>query len=134
MFEYLELAFETAFIDSENFIRVNLVGYPKDYPDLYFDYMMTAEFDLAIGGIAGSNMNAASLLDTFSSDNRGGFTVNWGIDTSVANILVEYIDSNGIMHQEYWSFDAISSVLNGEVYIFEGKEAEAPPGEITPIT
>jgi ABC-type oligopeptide transport system substrate-binding subunit len=134
MFEYIELAFETAFIDSENFIRVDIVGYPKAFPDIYYDHMLLAEFDLAIGGISGSTLDASSFLDTYSSDNRSGFTLNWGIDTSEANILVEYIDSDGIMHQEYWSFDAISSVLNGEVYVFEGKEAEAPPGEVTPIT
>ncbi len=126
VFEYLELVFETAFIDSENFIRVNLVGYPKEFPDIYYDHMLKGEFDLAIGGISGSTLDASSFLDTFSSDNRSGFTLNWGIDTSKTNILVEYIDGEGIMHQEYWSFDAISSVLNGEVYVVEGEETEAP--------
>ncbi|MEC9484481.1 MAG: ABC transporter substrate-binding protein [Candidatus Izemoplasma sp.] len=125
MFEYLKQAFESAFVDDENYVKVELEGYPKDFPGIYYDYMMIGQFDLSIGGISGSTLDAASFLDTYSSDNRSGFTLNWGIDTSVAEIEVAY-EFDGEKRYEIWSFDAIHSVLNGEVYLVDGEEGDVP--------
>ncbi len=123
---YLETAFEDAFQSETHNIKVDLHILAKDFPGIYYDYMMIGEFDLSIGGISGSTLDAASFLDTYSSDNRSGFTLNWGIDTSVAEIEVNYYDLDGVRHREMWSFDAICSVLNGEKYISAGEEAEGP--------
>ncbi len=134
MFEYLETAFESAFQSTTHYINVDLVGFAKDFPDIYYDYMMIGEFDLSIGGISGSTLDAASFLDTYCSDNRGGFTLNWGIDTSVAEIPVLYQDAAGVWKYEEWSFDAITAALNGKVFIVDGEEAEVPSATITDIT
>jgi ABC-type oligopeptide transport system substrate-binding subunit len=137
MYNYIRDAFEEAFVDDVNFVEVRLEGFAKQFPAIYYDYMMTGEFDLSIGGISGSALDAASFLDTYSSDNRSGFTLNWGIDTSVAEIPVVYNDSEGVRHNEVWSFDAIVSILNGEVYVIDGEEAEVPAAkdiEYTPTT
>jgi ABC-type oligopeptide transport system substrate-binding subunit len=137
MYEYIEDAFEAAFVDETNWVTVELAGFAKDFPDIYYDYMMIGEFDLSIGGISGSTLDAASFLDTYASDNRSGFTLNWGIDTSVAEINVVYNDFEGVRHNEMWSFDAIHSALNGEVYLSEGAEAIVPAAkdfEYTPTT
>jgi ABC-type oligopeptide transport system substrate-binding subunit len=123
---YIEQAFEDAFVDDVNNIEFDLVVKAKDFPGIYYDYMMIGEFDLSIGGISGSTLDAASFLDTYSSDNRSGFTLNWGIDTSVAEIEVNYADKDGVVHKEIWSFDAIVSALNGEIFLSEGAEADAP--------
>ncbi len=109
--------FETIFIDDERNIQVKITVTPTKFPDIYYNYMMTGDFDLATGGISGSALNAASFLDTFSSDNRSTFTLNWGIDTSVPEI--EY---NG----ELWSYDALISALNGKVFVKDGREATLP--------
>jgi len=137
MFEYLEDAFEAAFVDDVNHVEVDLQGFAKQFPQIYYNYMMVGEFDLSIGGISGSTLDAASFLDTYASDNRSGFTLNWGIDTSVAEINVVYNDFEGVRHNEMWSFDAIHSVLNGEVYLSNGAEAVVPAAtdfEWTPTT
>ena len=133
MFEYLKTTFEALFMSTEYNINVQLTGVAKDFPDIYYDYMMVGEFDLSIGGISGSTLDAASFLDTYSSDNRGGFTLNWGIDTSVSEIPVLYRDFLGHQHYEMWSFDAISSVLNGRVYLIDGAEADIPAAVTTDI-
>ena len=122
---YLKTAFEDAFQDEERFIKVEIEIYPKDFPAIYYDYMMIGEFDMSVGGISGSTLDAASFLDTYSSDNRSGFTINWGFDTSVAEIEVRY-ELDGELHREMWAYDAICSALNGEIFLVDGEEAVVP--------
>lgn len=123
---YIKTAFEDAFQDDVNHVNIIINVVAKAFPGIYYDYMMIGEFDLSIGGISGSQLDAASFLDTYSSDNRSGFTLNWGIDTSNADIEVIYNDAAGVRHREMWSFDAITSALVGEIYLSEGTEAEVP--------
>ena len=123
---YFKTAFEDTFKDEVNHINVIVEIYTKDFPAIYYDYMMIGEFDMSVGGISGSTLDAASFLDTYSTDNRSGFSLNWGIDSSVAEIEVIYTTFDGVRHREMWSFDAIASALNGEVYLSEGAEADTP--------
>ena len=58
----------------------------------------------------------------FSDDNRGGFTLNWGIDTSTANIEVEYVNLAGVQVKELWSFNAIVAALSKKTYVKDGVE------------
>ncbi|MDC0559011.1 ABC transporter substrate-binding protein [Candidatus Izimaplasma bacterium] len=137
MFNYIKEASEETFVDDVNFVEVKLEGFAKDFPAIYYDHMMLGEFDLSIGGISGNTLCPSSFLDLFCSDNRSGFFLNWGIDTSVAEIPVVYNTSNGVRYNEIWSLDAIASALNGEVYLIEGEEAELPSAkdiEYTPTT
>ena len=134
---YIKTAFEEAFQDDVNHVNIIINVIAKDFPGIYYNYMMIGEFDLSIGGISGSQLDAASFLDTYSSDNRSGFTLNWGIDTSKADVEVIYYDVAGNRLREMWSFDAISSVLVGEVYVADGTEQEVPAAkdfEYTPTT
>jgi len=126
MGEYIKSAFEYLFISYDHYTKVQITVVPKDFPGIYYDYMMTGEFDLSIGGISGSRLDAAGFLDVFADDNRGGFTLNWGIDTSIAEIEVRYTDFNGVKHLEMWSFNAMVSALNGLVYIANGEEVDTP--------
>jgi ABC-type oligopeptide transport system substrate-binding subunit len=136
--EFIQDSFEFAFQSFEHNIKVEVTPTPKDFPSIYYDYMMVGEFDLSIGGISGSTLDAASFLDVFTSDNRGGFTLNWGIDTSIPEIEVQYENPYlGETVRELWSYDAIVSALNGEIYVSEGAEAEVPAAkdfETTPTT
>lgn len=129
---FIKDSFEEYFVDDENYVRVIVDVDPRAFPGIYFDYMMTGEFDISIGGISGSTLNAASFLDVFADDNRGGFTLNWGIDTSTANIPVTYFDFEADEFvNEIWSFNALVSALNGTVTVVDGQEApdEAPDEE-----
>lgn len=134
---FIKDSFEETFQNEEHHINVVINLVAKDFPGIYYDYMMIGEFDLAIGGISGATLDAASFLDTYSSDNRSGFTLNWGIDTSIAEIEIIYYDHEGIRHREMWSFDAISSVMTGEIFVANGEEAEFPEVNnivVTPTT
>lgn len=134
---YIKTAYEETFVDEVNHVQVAVEIYTKDFPAIYYDYMMIGEFDTSVGGISGSTLDAASFLDTYASDNRGGFTINWGFDTSVAEIEVIYNDFEGNRHREMWSFDALTSALNGEVYLENGEETSVPAAkdiEVTPTT
>lgn len=124
--DYIIATFEEAFQDDEHHIQVKMEKIMTDFPRNYYDYQMIGEFDLADGGISGSTLDAASFLDVYASDNRGGFTLNWGKDSSVAEIEVVYTADNGETRYEVWSFDAIASALNGEVYLSNGEEAPVP--------
>ena len=122
MASYIKDAMEAAFNSAKHNIKVTVETTPKDFPGIYYDYMMIGEFDTSIGGISGSTLDAASFLDTYCMDNRGGFTLNWGIDTSVPEINVSYENFEGKLVKELWSFDALITALNGEVKVAEGKE------------
>lgn len=119
---YLKDAMEAAFQTDKYDITFTVDSLPKDFPGIYYDHMMIGEFDTAVGGISGSTLDAASFLDTYSSDNRSGFTLNWGVDTSMADIEVSYVNDAGENVKELWSFDAIYGVLNGETVVIDGEE------------
>jgi hypothetical protein len=121
----LESQLEGILIDNVHYVKVDIVVTDVPFPDNYYDYMMIANCDLGLGGISGSLLDAPSFLDVFSEDNRGGFTLNWGIDTTTANIPVEYYDINNVLRVETWSFDALVSALNGKIYVVDGKEQKA---------
>jgi len=124
---YIKDAVEEAFQSEKHNIKMKVDVMPKDFPGIYYDHMMIGEFDTSIGGIGGNTLDAASFLDTYTSDNRSGFTLNWGIDTSIPEIAVSYKNDEGKLVKELWSFDAIYSVLNGEIEIVDG--AEVPEEE-----
>jgi ABC-type oligopeptide transport system substrate-binding subunit len=130
---YIQTTFGETFVDDTNFVQVQVEVYTKDFPAIYYDYMMIGEFDMSVGGISGSTLDAASFLDTYSSDNRSGFTINWGIDTSEADILVNYTGPDGAV-SEIWAYDAIVSALNGEIFVQNGEEAVVPaPNNVVPV-
>lgn len=127
MATYLKDAMEKAFNSEKHNIKVTVDIISKEFPGIYYDHMMIGEFDTAIGGIGGNTLDAASFLDTYCSDNRSGFTINWGIDTSAPEISVLYKNNDGKLVRETWSFDAIVSALNGETEVVDG--AEVPDEE-----
>lgn len=118
----IEEQYEALLIDDENFVRLDIVINDVAFPNNYYDYMMVARMDLGIGGISGSLLDAPSFMDVFSSDNRGGFTLNWGIDTTSAVIPVAYHNLEGQMVYEKWGFDALISALVGNVIVEDGME------------
>jgi ABC-type oligopeptide transport system substrate-binding subunit len=122
---YLKETFEDTFQDTVNHVYIKLTTIQAPFPDNYYSHALIGQFDLVVGGISGSTLDAASFLDVYASDNRGGFTFAWGFDTSVAEIEVTY-DWYGETITEFWSFDAIASALMGEIYLVDGAEATKP--------
>ncbi|WP_025725420.1 ABC transporter substrate-binding protein [Acholeplasma granularum] len=123
MAEFLKNSIESLLVDTVNHIKFDITIDPVTFPDNYYARGLIGRFDLATGGISGSTLDAASFLEVFTSDNRGGFTLDWGFDTSIANIPVTYTTPTGEERvNEIWSFDAITAVLNGPVTVVDGVE------------
>ena len=120
----IERQYEEILYDDVNHVRIDIVH--EDIPVYYGYYhpIMTASTDLAVSGISGNLLCPIDFFDVYRDDNKSGFTINWGIDTSTANIEVEYVDMNGVLVNELWSFNALSSALNGPIYVENGIEVD----------
>jgi ABC-type oligopeptide transport system substrate-binding subunit len=114
--------YEDILVDDENFVKVYIDVRDVAFPNNYYDYMMTGATDLGIGGISGSLLNAPGFLDVFSDDNRGGFTLNWGIDTTTPNIPVAYENLDGELVYERWGYNALVTALVQETFVKDGVE------------
>ncbi len=117
--------YEDLLVDDTNFVKVVFDVRDVAFPNNYYDYMMPAATDLGIGGISGSLLDAPSFLDVYSDDNRGGFTLNWGIDTTTALIPVAYNNLDGELVYERWGYNALIEALVGNVYVKDGLEQTA---------
>lgn len=125
--DFVEQSFELL-VDNTNYVKILVDVIDTPFPSIYYDYMMKGNFDIAIGGISGSALDASSFLDVFSSDNRGGFTINWGFDSSLPEIKVTWdhdMDVNTPQITKYFSYDAITTALNGKATIANGDDV--PP-------
>lgn len=120
--ETLVQQYEDLLVDDVNFVRLEINVNTVAHPNQYYQHMMVAKMDLGIGGISGGVLDAPGFMDVFSADNRGGFTLNWGIDTSTPNIPVVYTNGEGKLVAEKWSYDALFEALNGKTYIQDGVE------------
>lgn len=125
--DFIKTSFEELFnaASNEYGISVEVTIEPTVFPGIYFDYMMQGVFDLAIGGISGSTLNASNFMGVFADDNRAGFTLNWGIDTTTANIPIEVINyQTGEVETQMWSFNALERAMVDQVFVINGVEAD----------
>ena len=134
--DFIEQSFELL-VDNTNYVKITVDIVDTPFPSIYYDYMMTGDFDIALGGISGSTLDAASFLDVFSSDNRSGFTINWGFDSSLPEIPVYVmLDEDGDILSasreaadgyvlRYFSYDALYTMTNGKATIVNGDDV--PP-------
>ena len=104
--EEIESYFESAFNDEavcDGTIKLDVISSAvKNWQDVYNEVMMKGQFDLAFGAISGNTYNPLNFLEVLKSDNSSGFTLNWGPDTSKADVNKPLIYDNKI-----WSFDAL---------------------------
>lgn len=107
-------------VDDTNFVKVQLSSVKVPGSQIY-DLIEAGDYELALSSISGSTLDAASFLDTFSSDNRTGFLLNYGYDSSVAEIEVRW-NEDGREYFETFSFDGIFELLNGSVYLKDGNK------------
>ena len=121
----LERQYEALLVDDENFVNVDIIVADVAFPGNYYDYMLIANTDLGIGGISGSLLDAPGFLDVFSDDNRSGFTLNWGKDTTSPNIPVSYVNLDGETVYETWGYNALVTALVQKVYVRDGVEQTA---------
>ena len=118
--EKIKNDFESMFVSDDYKIKVVINIEVKPFPSMYYDYVMIGEYDLAITGISGNELDATAFMDVFCDDNRSGFTLDWGIDTSSANIPIYYIDDEGNERFEIWSYNNKTQVFWEDLFLIYG--------------
>ncbi len=101
MHDYLATYMEDAFNSCGGGLTLDVkfwVG--SDWSDVYYNKMMLGQFDLGFGSISGNSLNPLNFLEVLRSDNTSGFTLNWGVDTSIVDPALDY-------DGKHWSFNSL---------------------------
>jgi ABC-type oligopeptide transport system substrate-binding subunit len=114
------LQYEELLYDDVNHVGIHFNVIEVAFPENYNDYLMIANADLGVGGISES-IEGINPLNTCDDQNSSGFTLNWGIDTSSANIKVSYTNQEGNKIYELWSFNGLISALEKQTTIIDGQ-------------
>ena len=85
--------------------------------DACYDRLKAGEFDLGMGAITGYALDPLGLTQIFCSDNRSGFTLNWGPDTSVTDDRLTWAG-------EKYSFDGFCTASYGGGIYKDGNAIE----------
>ena len=109
----LERFMETAFNGADTGFLLDVQPYATtNWMDAYYA-PMAGEFDLAFGSISGNTLDPISFLDTVSSTNKSGFTLSWGMDTTLPSADITF-------KGEHYSFDALQTAAGGLTVLKDG--------------
>lgn len=109
--------FEDAFNEAVEGFQLVIDNFATaNWYDVYYNSMMTGQFDFAMGAISGSPLDPLNFMEVLTSDNRTGFTLSWGADTAVP--------SQGIRYDgKAWSYNALFAAANGGTVAEDGASA-----------
>lgn len=115
----IEQYIQDAFNDAVEGFELVVDSYAtENWFDPYYDSMMVGQFDLGFGSIGGNVLDPIGFLDTLCSDNRSGFTLSWGPDTSK-------VDPEPVFYKgEAYAFDALLGAATVGVAIKDGVELQ----------
>ncbi len=98
---YIEKYMEDAFNSCGGDLKLDVQHYAcAVWSDVYYAKMMIGQFDIGFGSISGNSLNPLNFMEVLRSDNTSGFTLNWGVDTSVVDPSLKYDGKN-------WSFNSL---------------------------
>ena len=110
----LEVYIEDAFNDAVEGFKLDIVSYAtENWMDAYYAAMF-GEFDFAFGSISGNTLDPINFMDTVCSDNRSGFTLSWGTDTSAPS---EDLRFKG----DAYAFDTLLEAAQGFKIVEKGR-------------
>lgn len=109
--EYMSKAFNS--VDSRVQLVINNTVAGSD-PDAMYDALGQGQFDLGMGAITGMQMLPIDFMQVLCSDNRSGFCLNWGVDTSINDGMIYY---DGYT----WSYDALWEAATGRTTVENGE-------------
>ncbi len=115
--QYIEGAFNTAMEEANIDLTLKLkfwVG--QEWSDVYYNKMMIGQFDIGFGSVSGNSYNPLNFFENLRSDNSGGFTLNWGLDTNS-------VDGTIVWDNQVWSFDALWRAADQGAYVQAGAES-----------
>lgn len=112
--DYIETVFNT--LNPGVKLSLNLFATANWY-DVYYNSMLTGQFDMAIGAISGNTLDPLNFMDVLASDQRSTFTLSWGPDTNSATQSIQY-ENNA------FSYDALFEASQKETLVLGGKTAK----------
>ena len=112
--EYMTKAFNS--VDSRVQLVINNTVAGSD-ADAMYTALERGQFDLGMGAITGMQMLPIDFMQVLCSDNRSGFCLNWGVDTSVNDGMIYY---DGYT----WSYDALWEAATGRTTVENGEVVE----------
>lgn len=119
----LKSMIEEAFNDAVEGFKLEIELFAtENWMDAYYA-MMFGEFDFAFGTIGGNTLDPLSFMETICSDNRSGFTLSWGIDTSKAVPEGQLGALN--FRDELYAFDALLESAMGFTVVRDGEAVSA---------
>lgn len=120
---YLKHVYENVCVDNHNYVKLEILCTPVSYADYFSEYISLANFDLALGGYS-VVITDEGALSKYQTYNDHLHNYNWGIDTTIPAIKVDYIDESGNRKSEYWSYDALLNALVKETRVIDGQLVE----------
>jgi hypothetical protein len=112
--DYIETVFNT--VDPRFKLVLNTYA-TANWFDVYYNSMLTGQFDMAVGAISGNTLNPLQFMDVLTSDQRTGFTLSWGPDTNEATQTIQY-------DGKAYSYDALFEASQKETLVLGGATAE----------
>lgn len=116
---YIEKAFnDPAVCGGKVKLKINQEAV-TNWEDVYNEYMMKGNFDLAFGAISGNTYDPLNFLEVLKSDNSSSFTLNWGADTGSAS------GKNPIVYKgSKWSFDSLWETADHGGIVSNGEKVQ----------
>ena len=126
---YIEKYMEDAFNSCGGDLTLDVVHFPcAVWSDVYYNKMMIGQFDIGFGSISGNTLNPLNFFEVLKSDNSSGFTLNWGVDTSIVDPALSY-------DGRQWSFDSLWTAADqGTLVDTEGNLIKTYDANLNSIT
>lgn len=113
----LKTELEDSIFDDQLYVGVDIQLNNVAFPSSYTEYLLYAATDLGIASRDG--MSYINDLNQYRDDYME-VPLNFGIDTSTANIEISYINQDNESVYEIWSYNAMCEALNGFTYVDQG--------------
>jgi ABC-type oligopeptide transport system substrate-binding subunit len=111
--DYVESVFNS--VDPRFELVLNTFATANWY-DVYYNSMLTGQFDMAVGAISGNTLDPLNFMDVLASDQRTGFTLSWGADTSAATQAIRF-------DGKAWSYNALYEASQSGAVVSNGESA-----------
>ncbi len=111
--QYIETTFNSV---DPRFKLVLDVFATANWFDVYYDSMLTGQYDMAVGAISGNTLDPLNFMEVLTSDQRTGFTLSFGADTAEPTQAIRY-------DGKAWSYNALYEASQSGAVVAEGRSA-----------
>ena len=120
---YVKKYIEDAFNSCGGDLKIVVDNYAcAVWSDVYYAKMMVGQFDIGFGSISGNTLNPLNFFEVLRSDNSSGFTLNWGVDTSIVTEDIQY-DGRNWSFNSLWQAADTGALIDGEGNLISSYDA-----------